>query len=152
MTLESEEQARAESIVGRMMAHDAFSRWLGIELIAIRPRACTLRMTVRPDMVNGFGVSHGGITYSLADSALAFACNSDADEHVAMSIENTIAYPVAVNVGDELVAVAEEESASGRLGFYRVMVANQDGTCVALFTGTVYRTKRKHHTDTTHEH
>lgn len=151
MSLESEEQARAEAVVARMMARDAFSRWLGIELLAIRPRACTLRMTVRADMVNGFGVSHGGIAYSLADSALAFACNSDAADHVAMSIENTIAYPAAVNVGDELVAVAEEESATGRLGFYRVTVANQDGTCVALFTGTVYRTKRKHQTDKTHE-
>jgi acyl-CoA thioesterase len=144
MTSEADEQARAEAIVKHMLARDQFSQWLGVELLTIRPRACTLRMTVRADMVNGFGVSHGGIVFSLADSALAFASNSDTDGHVAVSVDNTISYPAPVQVGDELVAVAEEESAGARLAFYRVTVAKQDGTCVALFTGTVYRTQQKH--------
>lgn len=142
MTTESDEQARAEAVVSQMLTHDAFSRWLGVELVTIRPRACTLRMKVRSDMVNGFGVSHGGIVYSLADSALAFASNTSG--HVTVSVDNTISYPVAVQVGDDLIAVAEEETAGARLGFYRVTVARQDGTVVGLLHATVYRTPQKH--------
>lgn len=142
MTAESDEQAHAEAVVRQMLARDAFSRWLGVELVTIRPRACTLRMKVRSDMVNGFGVSHGGIVYSLADSALAFASNTNG--HVTVSVDNTISYPVAVQVGDDLIAVAEEETAGARLGFYRVTVARQDGTVVGLLHATVYRTPQKH--------
>jgi acyl-CoA thioesterase len=145
MTTESKEQRRAEVIVAGMMARDAYSRWLGAELVAIRPRACTLRMQVRADMLNGFGVSHGGVVFSLADSALAFAANTNG--HVTVSVDNTISYPVSVELNDELIAVAEEETAGDRLGFYRVTVARQDGTCVALMHATVYRTQKKHHLD-----
>jgi acyl-CoA thioesterase len=144
MTSESDEQVQADAIVKAMLAKDAFSRWLGVELVTLRPRACTLRMRVRSDMVNGFGVSHGGIVYSLADSALAFASNTNG--HVTVSVDNTISYPVAVQVGDDLIAVAEEETAGARLGFYRVTVARQDGTVVGLLHATVYRTPQKHDT------
>jgi acyl-CoA thioesterase len=150
MTIEGEEQAQAESIAAAMLARDSFSRWLGVEIVAIRPRACTVRMRVRGDMLNGFGVSHGGVVFSLADSALAFASNTNGN--VTMSVDNTISYPVRVELNDELIAVAEEESAGERLGFYRVTVAKQDGTCVGLMHATVYRTKEKHHPKPTHEH
>jgi len=142
MTTESDEQEQAEAIVKTMLAKDAFSQWLGVELVTLKPRACTLRMRVRSDMVNGFGVSHGGIVYSLADSALAFASNTNG--HVTVSVDNTISYPVSVQVGDDLIAVAEEETAGARLGFYRVTVARQDGTVVGLLHATVYRTTQKH--------
>jgi acyl-CoA thioesterase len=132
-------QKLADRVVGRMMAKDAFSQWLGIKVQDVRPSAATVSMVVRPEMVNGFGVSHGGIVYSLADSALAFASNTHG--RVTVSIENSITYPQAVHVGDELVAVADEESASHRLGYYRVTVRNQVGAIVALFRGTVYKTK-----------
>jgi acyl-CoA thioesterase len=144
MTTESDEQAQADAVVQRMLSKDAFSQWLGVELVTLRPRACTLRMRVRSDMVNGFGVSHGGIVYSLADSALAFASNTNG--HVTVSVDNTISYPVPVQVGDDLIAVAEEETAGARLGFYRVTVARQDGTVVGLLHATVYRTPQKHDT------
>jgi acyl-CoA thioesterase len=144
MTSENDEQVQADAIVKAMLAKDAFSRWLGVELVTLRPRACTLRMRVRSDMVNGLGVSHGGIVYSLADSALAFASNTNG--HVTVSVDNTISYPVAVQVGDDLIAVAEEETAGARLGFYRVTVARQDGTVVGLLHATVYRTPQKHDT------
>lgn len=133
------EQALAERVVKTMMERDAFSRWLGITVRTVRPRGATITMTVRPEMVNGFGVSHGGIVYSLADSALAFASNSQGC--VTVSIENSITYPFPVQVGDELTAIADEESATNRLGFYRVTVQRKDGETVALFRGTVYRTK-----------
>jgi acyl-CoA thioesterase len=145
MTTESHDQRQADTIVAGMLTRDAFTRWLGAELVTIRPRACTLRMRVRADMLNGFGVAHGGIAFSLADSALAFASNTNG--HVTVSVDTTISYPVSVELNDELIAVAEEETAGTRLGFYRVTVARQDGTCVALMHATVYRTQHKHHLD-----
>jgi acyl-CoA thioesterase len=138
------EQRLAESIVNLMMAHDEFSRWLGISVLEIAPRRSTCRMTVRPEMVNGFGVCHGGVTYALADSALAFACNTHG--RVTMAIENNIGYPAGAAVGDILTAVAVEESATNRLGFYSVKVTNQGGAVVATFRGTVYRTHIEHMT------
>jgi acyl-CoA thioesterase len=125
-----------------MLETDAFSRWLGVSVLEVAPGRCVASMRIRADMVNGFGASHGGIVFSLADSAMAFACNSG--PHVTVAIENHISYPAAVQVDDVLTARAEEESATGRLGFYRVTVRNQHNTTVALFTGTVYRTKRMH--------
>ena len=125
-----------------MLAEDAFSEWLGVEAVEIAPRRSTLRMTVRPEMVNGFGVSHGGIVYSLADSALAFASNTHG--RITVAIENSISYPQPVSVGDTLTAVAEEESFTGRIGYYRVAVRNQNDLLVAIFRGTVYRTKQEH--------
>jgi acyl-CoA thioesterase len=139
MTASSPEQRLAEEVVSGMMARDAFSRWLGIKVQAVRPRQATVSMTVRDEMVNGFGVAHGGIVYSLADSALAFAANTHG--RVTVAVENSITYPLPVHVGDELVAQAEEESASNRLGYYRVTVRRASGEIVALFRGTVYKTK-----------
>lgn len=124
-----------------MLERDAFSAWLGVELVALAPGRCTLRMAVRAEMVNGFGVCHGGVTFSLADSALAFASNTHG--RVTVSVENAISYPAAVRLGDTLTAVASEETAGNRLAFYRVVVVNQRDETVALFRGTVYRTDRE---------
>ena len=110
----TESQALAERVVAGMMAKDAFSKWLGIAVSDVAPNAATTRLTVRTEMVNGFGVAHGGIVYSLADSALAFASNTHG--RVTVSIDNGITYPAAVNVGDELTAVAEMESSTKKLG------------------------------------
>jgi acyl-CoA thioesterase len=138
----TDDQQLAERVVNGMIAKDAFSEWLGIEVLEIAPRHSTVQMRVRPEMVNGFGVSHGGIAYSLADSALAFACNTHG--RVTVAIENSISYPQPVHVGDVLTAVAEEDSATSKLGFYRVVVRNQQGVIVATFRGTVYKTQRDH--------
>ena len=136
------QQALAEAVVRRMLSRDAFSRWLGIEVLEIAPRRSACRLTVRDDMVNGFGVAHGGIAYALADSALAFACNTGG--RVTMAIQNSIGYPASANVGDVLVATAEEDGASNRLGFYSVTVRNQGDQVVATFRGTVYCTRHEH--------
>ena len=87
----------ARRVVAAMMKKDAFSQWLGIEMLEVDVRRVAVRMTVRPEMLNGFGVCHGGVTFALADTALACACNST--KHVAMSIENTIRYPAPVQAG-----------------------------------------------------
>lgn len=134
-----DEQVLAERVVSSMMAADAFSQWLGIEVVEVRPRAATVRMTVREDMQNGFGVCHGGIPFALADSALAFASNTHGN--ITVSIENSIRYPKPILPGDVLIAAAEEESATSRLAFFRVTVRRGD-EAVALFRGTVYRTNR----------
>jgi acyl-CoA thioesterase len=135
----SDEQQLAERVVSAMMAKDAFSQWLALEVLDVRPRGATVRMEVRPEMQNGFGVCHGAIPFALADSALAFASNTHGN--ITVSIENSITYPKAIAVGDVLVATADEESSTKRLAFYRVAV--QRGTeIVALFRGTVYKTNQ----------
>ena len=140
-------QALAERVVARMLEHDEFSRWLGLEVTHLAPNAATVRMTVRPEMVNGFGVCHGGIAFSLADSALAFASNTHG--RLTVSIENSIRYPAAIMPGDVLTASAVELSASRRLAYFDVTVRKGDGEAVGLFKGTVYRTSRDHFADET---
>lgn len=142
MTTDRDAQLLAERVVGAMVASDAFSRWLGIEVLEIAPRRSTCRLTVREEMVNGFGVTHGGIAFSLADSAFAFACNTHGT--VTVSIENSITYPAAIAVGDVLTAVAKEDAASGRLSYYSAEVRNQRDEIVALFRGTAFKTARPH--------
>ena len=138
--MSDERQSLAERVVASMMARDAFSRWLGIEVVDVAPRRATVRMTVRPDMLNGFGVCHGGVAYALADSALAFASNTHGQ--VTVSIENGITYPKRIVQGDALTATAIEESATTKLGFFRVDVT-RGGDLVALFHGTVYDTGKQ---------
>lgn len=144
----AEAQRLAERVVAAMMARDAFSQWLGLEIVAVAPDTATVRMTVRPEMVNGFGVCHGGVTFSLADSALAFACNTHGK--ITVSIENGIRYPASVAPGDVLTATAVQESASRRLAYFDVTVRNAHGEPVGLFRGTVYRTQRDHFEHETH--
>ncbi len=131
----------ATRVIDRMMENDRFSQWLGIERLDEGPGHCTLRMRVRREMLNGFGIAHGGISYSLADSALAFASNSHGRH--AVSIETSISHVQPVREGDVLTARAVEEHLSHRIGLYRVVVTNQDDRQVALFKGTVYRTSRE---------
>lgn len=142
MSQDPGEQHLAERVVKGMLERDAFSAWLGLELLEIRPRYAAVRMTVRPDMMNGFGVCHGGVTFGLADSAFAFAANTHG--RVTVSIDNSISYPAAVSTGDVLTAIAVEESAANRIAFYAVRVTNQHDGLVALFRGTVYKTTRGH--------
>ena len=132
--------AQARSVVDRMMTRDAFSRWLGIEVMEIAERRCVLRMTVRPEMVNGFGTAHGGIVFAFADSALAFCTNSDGD--ISVALDCTVSYPTAVRPGDVLTATGVQESTTNKIGFARVMVVNQDEAVVGHFRGTVYRTRK----------
>jgi acyl-CoA thioesterase len=125
-----------EKIVEHMYNGDAFSQWLGIRRLSESPGSCTLEMTVREEMVNGFGIAHGGITYALADSALAFASNAHGRK--AVSIETSINHLKPVFADDVLTAIAEESSISKRIGVYHIQVWRQD-ELVALFKGVVYR-------------
>ena len=131
-------QSLAERVVARMYDHDPFSIWLGIERLLVAPGRCELRMTVREEMLNGFSIAHGGITYSLADSCLAFAANSHGIQSV--SVETSISHTRPVKAGDVLTASSEEMSLSRSIGIYHITVRDQDDRTVALFKGTVYRT------------
>ena len=125
-------------VLARMLDHDPFSQWLGIDPVEVGSGRCVLRMTVRREMCNGFAIAHGGITYSIADSCLAFALNSHGIQ--AMSIETSISHTRPVKEGDVLTAVAEEKSLRRSIGVYHITVTDQHGEQVALFKGTVFRT------------
>jgi acyl-CoA thioesterase len=128
----------ATRIVDRMYNNDPMSQWLGIERIQDGPGVSVLRMVVRKEMLNGFAIAHGGISYSLADSALAFASNAHGVQ--AVSIETSIAHVAQAREGDVLTTRVEEKSLTKRTGLYHVDVINQEGKVIAFFKGTVYRT------------
>lgn len=127
---------KAEKIVKKMMAKDGFSAWMGMEVVKVSEGHAVVRMKVRHEMLNGHGVAHGGITFTLADSAFAFASNSHGQK--AVSIETSINHIKAVFEGDELVATANKESISRSLGQYIVRVLRGE-ELVALFKGVVFR-------------
>jgi acyl-CoA thioesterase len=130
----------ADSIVNEMLKHDRFSEWLGIKKIVAEQGHCILEMTIREEMVNGFGIAHGGIAFSLADSALAFASN--AYGRLSVALECSISFPVAVNVNDVLTCEAQELSITNKTASYMITVTNQKNEKVAFFKGMVYRTSK----------
>lgn len=113
----------AQKVVEHMMQNDRFSQWLGIECLVMQAGKSVIRLKVRDEMVNGFGIAHGGIAFSLADSALAFASN--AYGRLSVALECSVSYPAPVHVGDELTATAEELSMTNRIGVYHITVTNQ---------------------------
>ena len=124
-----------------MYDNDWFSQWLGIERVEVREGHCVLKMTIRKEMLNGFAIAHGGITYSLADSALAFASNSYGIK--SLSIETSINHVQSCKDGDEITAVAEELNRSEKLAHYLIKVTNQRSEVVAIFKGMVYSTSKE---------
>ena len=132
---------RAKAVVNKMYAHDHFSKWLGIELVEIDQGKAILQMQVKKEMLNGFNILHGGIYYSLADSALAFASNTYGVQSV--SVETSISHVKSCKEGDVLVAETEELSLTKRIGIYQIEIKNQEGEKVAFFKGTVYRTQKE---------
>ncbi|MCX8079771.1 MAG: hotdog fold thioesterase [Bacteroidia bacterium] len=130
-----------KDIVNAMMQGDAFSQWLGIQILEVRDGYCKLMMRVRKEMLNGFSIAHGGITYSLADSALAFASNSLGQK--AVSIETSVHHLEKISEGDELIAETFLEHDSKKFGHYSVRIyksENQTLKEAAYFKGIVYKT------------
>ncbi len=123
-------------IVALMMENDAFSKWMGVEVLEVKEGTCTLQLQVGPEMLNGFFITHGGISYSLSDSALAFASNSRGNKCV--SIETSISHIRPTKTGDVLTAAAVEKHRGKTIGIYEVTVTNQENKTVALFKGTVH--------------
>lgn len=121
----------------KMLRQDAFSQWLGIEILEVEKGRCKVAMTVRKEMLNSMNKAHGGISYSLADTAFGFAANTHGK--YAVSIETSINHIEALNEGDYLTAESVIEKVGNKLGFNIVEVKRGD-ELVALFKGVVYRT------------
>lgn len=125
-------------VVDHMMVHDKFSQWLGIEVLDIQEGYSKIKMTVREEMINGFGIVHGGIAFSLADSAFAFACNNR--NNLSVALDTSINFTKAIQVGDELTAEAKETHNGRSTGLYFITITNQKNEQVAIFKGTCFRT------------
>ena len=128
----------AGNVLNHMIEKDYFSQWMGVEVVEIKEGYSKIKMIIRDEMVNGFGIVHGGIPFSFADSAFAFACNSRNNLSVALDV--TISFIKAVHVGDELTAEAKEIHNGRSTGVYLITVMNQKSEQVALFKGTCFRT------------
>ena len=128
----------ARSVVDHMMENDFFSQWMGVEVLEVKEGYSRVKMSIRKEMVNGFGIVHGGIPFSLADTAFAFACNNRNNLSVALDV--TITFTKAVNVGDVLTAEAKEFHNGRSTGVYQIIVSNQHNEQIALFKGTCFRT------------
>ncbi len=133
---------RAEKCAKIMFTKDTATVGLGIMIQTIAPGHAVLTMQVRPDMLNGHGICHGGFTFTLADSAFAFACNTYNQLTVAQ--QNQITYLAPGKLGETLTATAIEVSKSGRSGTYDVTVTGNDGRTVALFRGLARSIKGQH--------
>jgi acyl-CoA thioesterase len=127
----SDAQRLAELSVAELSSRDVAARALGIEVAGVPPGYVKLTMRVRPDMLNGHAICHGGIIFALADSAFAFACNSYNENTLAASA--SIEFLAPARAGDELIAEAGERARGRRLGIYDIEVRNQQGTRIALF-------------------
>jgi acyl-CoA thioesterase len=112
-----------KEVLEHMMQHDAFSQWLGIEVLKVNEGYSKIKMLVRREMINGFGIVYGGIAFSLTDSAFAFACNNR--NNISVALDVTITFTKAVNVGDELIAEAKEMHNGRSTGVYLITINNQ---------------------------
>jgi len=122
-------------IVQTMLAKDQFSAWIGLKLKSISKGNCELTCTIKKEMLNGFEILHGGITYSLSDSALAFASN--AHGYKCVSIETSISHLIPVRENEELLIVATEIHRGKSIGIYNVDISNHKNELVSKFKGTV---------------
>ncbi len=129
------------SVVSHMLQNDPFSRWMGVEVLDIKEGYSKIKMTIRREMTNGFGIVHGGIPFSLADSAFAFACNNR--NNLSVALDANINFTRPVNTGDELTAEAKEIHNGKNTGVYLITLTNQKNETVALFKGTCFRTGKK---------
>ncbi len=124
-----------------MLNQDEFSKWMGIKLIEVREKYCLIEMPVKAEMINGLKTVHGGITFSLADSALAFSSNNTNEASVALNC--MINFTKAVRMGDILTAESILISDTRKTGIYDISIKNQEQVLVASFRGTVYKIEKK---------
>ncbi len=134
----SEKDDLANKVVGKMMQDDLFSQWMGMQVLDVKEGYSKITMPIRKEMINGFGIVHGGVAFSLADSAFAFACNNR--NNVSVALDVTISFTKAVNVGDVLIAEAKEIHNGRSTGVYLITISNQKNEQVAFFKGTCFRT------------
>ena len=137
----AEKNELAKRVVEKMMQDDLFSQWLGIEVLQIKEGYSKIKMLVRNEMINGLGIVHGGIAFSLADSAFAFACNNR--NNLSVALDTSINFLKPVHINDVLIAEAKEIHNGRSTGLYQIAITNQNDHIVALFKGTCFRTNKK---------
>jgi acyl-CoA thioesterase len=140
--MQTDKDKLAGQVVAKMMEEDLFSQWLGIQVITITEGYSRIKMTVRGEMMNGLGIVHGGIAFSLADSAFAFACNSR--NNLSVALDTSINFIKPVHLEDVLVAEAKEIHNGKSTGLYQITIFNQRDHIVAVFKGTCFRTGKSH--------
>ena len=141
MDTQLERDKFAKQVVNHMMQKDLFSQWLGIKIVEIKEGYSKLQMEVREEMINGFDIVHGGIAFSLADTAFAFACNNRNNRSVAL--DTSINFTKPVYPGDILIAEAKELHNGKSTGLYHITISNQHNKMVAFFKGNCFRTGKK---------
>jgi len=139
--MNTEKDSTAKRVVNHMMEHDLFSQWLGVEVLEVKEGYSKIKMTVRKEMINGFGIVHGGIAFSLADSAFAFACNNR--NVLSVALDTSINFIKPVHVDDILIAEAKELHNGKSTGLYHITIMNQKEHLIAQFKGLCYRTDNK---------
>ena len=137
----SEKDSFARKVAEAMMNKDYFSQWMGIKILEVSENYSRLQVTLRKEKLNGFSIAHGGITFALADSAFAFACNSDGKITVALDV--SISFPKPGKEGDTLIAEAKQIARTNKTALYLIEVKNQNDELIALFKGTCYKTEKK---------
>ncbi len=137
----TEKDLQAQKVVLHMMQHDLFSQWLGIEVLEIKEGYSRIQMTVREEMMNGLGIVHGGVAFSLADSAFAFACNNR--NTLSVALDTSINFVKPVHPGDKLVAESKELHNGKSTGLYHITITNQHEHLVAIFKGNCFRTSKQ---------
>lgn len=131
---------KPQQVLEKMLENDAFSRWLGLIVDDITEGGCRLHFSVKPDMLNGFGIIHGGVVFSAADSAFAFACNSHG--RLALALDVSITFTKAAKLGEVLTVEAKEVHLGNKTSVYDIVTKNELGEIVAIFKGTAYRTSK----------
>ena len=129
---------KPQQVLEKMLGNDAFSRWLGLVVDDITEGCCRLHFPVKPDMLNGFGIIHGGVVFSASDSAFAFACNSHG--RLALALDVSITFTKAAKLGEVLTVDAKEVHLGNKTSVYDIVTKNEKGEIVAIFKGTAYRT------------
>ena len=130
----------ASEVLEMMVKNDRFSRWLGLVVDEYRLGYCKLHYQVTEQMLNGFDIAHGGIIFSAADSAFAFACNSHG--RIALALDASINFTRPAKLGDRLTVEAKEVHLGNKISLYEIRVSNQNSELVAVFNGTAYRTSK----------
>ncbi len=131
---------KPQQILEKMLENDAFSRWLGLVIDEITEGGCRLHYTVKPDMLNGFGIIHGGVVFAAADSAFAFACNSHG--RLALALDVSITFTKSAKEGEVLSVEVREVYLGNKTSVYDILTKNERGEIVAVFKGTAYRTSK----------
>lgn len=137
----NDKDSLARKVVDTMMSKDYFSQWMGVKILDVREGYSKIQLTLRREMLNGFSIAHGGITFALADSAFAFACNSDGKVTVALDV--SISFPKSAKEGDTITAEAKQITRTNKTALYLIEVKNQNEELIALFKGTCYKTEKK---------